>query len=125
MSLKNNTKTKEEYNRDTTNEVSKLTSLYDIENCPPNLLKYMASLIGWELKGSSVEGWRRQIRFATDLYKQKGTKEGIYNALTTVLPATSFESSRISEFYESYIPFTKLLKGPLRSLLLKKVVLSP
>ena len=90
---------------DTNNEVSKLTSLYDIENCPPNLLKYMASLIGWELKGSSVDGWRRQIRFATSLYKQKGTKEGIYNALTTVLPATSFDSSRISEFYESYIPF--------------------
>ena len=69
---------------DTRDDVERLESLYDIENCPPKLLKYVADLIGWNLKGTNPEGWRRQLRFATALYKQRGTKSGLYNALTTV-----------------------------------------
>ena len=90
---------------DTNNEAQKLQYLYDLDNCPDNLLKYLAELIGWRLKGSNTSGWRRQLRYAVKLYKQKGTKEGLYNAMTTVLPGTALESSSISEFYESYIPF--------------------
>jgi hypothetical protein len=90
---------------DTRDEVERLESLYDIENCPPRLLKYVADLIGWDLKGSNPEGWRRQLLFATTLYKQRGTKKGLYNAITTVLPGVELEESSISEFYESYIPY--------------------
>jgi len=90
---------------DINNESQKIQSLYDLDKCPDNLLKYVAELIGWSLKGSNPRGWRRQLRYAVKLYKQKGTKEGLYNAMTTVLPGTSLEMSTISEFYESYIPF--------------------
>ena len=90
---------------DTRDDVERLESLYDIENCPPKLLKYVADLIGWNLKGTNPEGWRRQLRFATALYKQRGTKSGLYNALTTVLPGMELEESSISEFYESYVPY--------------------
>ena len=89
---------------DTNNDVTKLTSLLDIEKCPDNLLPYLGDLIGWRVYGSSPSAWRRQIRNAVNLYKQKGTKEGLYNAITTVLPNTSFQLSAISEFYESYVP---------------------
>lgn len=89
---------------DTNNDVTLLDSLYNIEECPDHLLPYLADLIGWKVYGTSPSGWRRQIRNAISLYKQKGTKAGIYNALTTVLPNTAFESSSITEFYESYVP---------------------
>tara|TARA_R110000751_G_scaffold55062_6_gene118172 strand:- start:678 stop:5105 length:4428 start_codon:yes stop_codon:yes gene_type:complete len=89
---------------DINNEAAKIQSLYDLDKCPDNLLKYVAELIGWDLKGSNPRGWRRQLRYAVSLYKQKGTKEGLYNAMTTVLPGTALEMSSISEFYESYIP---------------------
>jgi len=89
---------------DTNNSVTKLASIFDIEKCPDNLLPYLGDLIGWRLYGSSPDAWRRQLRNAVNLYKQKGTKEGIYNAMTTVLPNTPFQSSSISEFYESYVP---------------------
>jgi hypothetical protein len=90
---------------DTNSDVQLLSYLYSIEDCPAHLLKYLAELIGWELRGTNPESWRRQLMFAMKLYKQKGTKEGLYNALTTVLPGTSIETSSISEFYESYVPF--------------------
>jgi len=90
---------------DINNESQKIQSLYDLDKCPDNLLKYVAELIGWDLKGSNPRGWRRQLRYAVKLYKQKGTKEGLYNVMTTVLPGTSLELSSISEFYESYIPY--------------------
>tara|TARA_R110001583_G_scaffold69844_1_gene197964 strand:+ start:12433 stop:16854 length:4422 start_codon:yes stop_codon:yes gene_type:complete len=90
---------------DTNKNAQLMQYLYDLDKCPDNLLKYLAELIGWTLRGSSPEGWRRQLRFAVKLYKQKGTKEGLYNAITTVLPGTGFESSSISEFYESYVPY--------------------
>jgi len=89
---------------DTNDDVSKLSNIYNIEKCPDNLLPYLADLIGWRLYGSSPTSWRRQIRGATSLYKQKGTKKGLHNALTTVLPTVGIQASSISEFYESYLP---------------------
>ena len=89
---------------DTNNAVSKLSNIYDIEKCPEDFLPYIADLIGWTLYGSSPDSWRRQIRGAASLYKQKGTKIGLHNAITTVLPTVGIQLSAISEFYESYIP---------------------
>jgi len=89
---------------DTNNAVSKLSNIYDIEKCPEEFLPYIADLIGWTLYGSSPDSWRRQIRGATKLYKQKGTKVGLHNAITTVLPTVGIQLSAISEFYESYVP---------------------
>lgn len=90
---------------DTNNDSERLKYLYSLERCPDHLLKYVAELIGWQLRGSNPKGWRRQLSYAVILYKQKGTKEGLYNAITTVLPGTSMETSAIEELYESYIPF--------------------
>lgn len=89
---------------DTNTNVTKISTITDIEKCPDNLLPYLSDLIGWKLYGSNPDSWRRQLRGAATLYKQKGTKEGVFNAITTVLPTVDMEMSSISEFNESYIP---------------------
>jgi len=90
---------------DTNEDVWGLEDTYDISRCPTNLLPYLADLIGWRLYGSNEDSWRRQIRDAVSLYKKKGTKSGLVDALGSVLPNTTIQASSVSEFYESYVPY--------------------
>lgn len=89
---------------DTNEDVWGLEDLYNISRCPVAYLPYLADLIGWKLYGSNEESWRRQLQDAVSLYKKKGTKQGLVDALGVVLPTTTVTDSSISEFYESYIP---------------------
>ena len=83
----------------------KLKSIKSVEECPSEYLPYLADLIGWRFYGENVSSWRRQLRAATDLYKKKGSKKGLIDAFTTVLPDVPIDlDSSISEMYESYIP---------------------
>jgi len=50
------------------------------------LLPYLADLIGWTLYGTNEDSWRRQLWNAVDLYKKKGSLEGLEHALDVVLP---------------------------------------
>lgn len=83
----------------------KLRSVKSIDDCPAELLPYLADLIGWRFYNNDIRSWRRQLRNAVDLYKKKGTKEGLIALINSVLPGNgiNFQES-ISEFYESYIP---------------------
>jgi len=91
---------------DVNNDIEKLESLYDIEDCPDELLKYLATLIGLDLIGPDPEKWRHQLRSAVDLYKRKGTSAGVQLAINTVIKNTGLNvSSNITETWESYIPF--------------------
>ena len=76
-----------------------------IDDCPEELLPYLGDIIGWKFYGSNSGSWRRQLRSAVELYKKKGTKEGLIKAFTAVLPGVPIDlDSSISEVYESYIP---------------------
>ena len=83
----------------------KLKISKSVEECPEEYLEYLADLIGWKFYGDNISSWRRQLRAATDLYKKKGTKKGLMDAFSTVLPDVPIDlDSSISEMYESYIP---------------------
>ena len=91
---------------DINNDSEMLSTLYDIEDCPNDLLPLIAELIGWDLFGSDPERWRLQIRNAVKVYKAVGTKKSLQFAMDTVFPKTAFPiESRITELFESYVPF--------------------
>lgn len=84
----------------------KLKALYDIEDCPAEFLPYMADLIGWKLFGSNPERWRLQLKNAVEVYKRVGTKKSLQFALNSVFPKDQFSiESRVTELWESYIPY--------------------
>jgi len=83
----------------------KLRAVKSIDDCPPELLPYLADIIGWKFYNNDISSWRRQLRNAVDLYKKKGTKDGLVALINSILPGTGIDfQEAISEFYESYIP---------------------
>lgn len=84
----------------------RLKSFYSIEECPDNLLPFLAELIGWKLFGSDPERWRLQLRNAIEVYKKAGTKKSLQFALNTIFPKNIFAIEPvINELWESYIPY--------------------
>lgn len=87
--------------------VEDLSELLDIDACPPQFLEYLGKMIGWTMIGGDFESWRAQLRSAVYLYKSKGTKRALVNAIGFVFPKpiTTFDpASSIIEAYESYFP---------------------
>ena len=90
---------------DINDQIVSLETLQSIEDCPTDLLPYLADIIGWEFYTSNTDAWRRQLRSAVSLYKQKGTRLGLENLIKVILPSFDLDfSSQYSEFYESYVP---------------------
>jgi len=91
--------------RDIDSQVENLELLTSISECPKEFLPYLSNLIGWRLRGNDENSWRNQIRNAVSLYKKKGTKRGLVDAMNTVIVNNPIDtSSAITELYESYIP---------------------
>jgi hypothetical protein len=91
---------------DINNNVEKLASLYDIENCEPEYLEQLAKLIGWKLLGPDASKWRQQLRSATEAYKKKGTSVGIQFVLNSIISDVLIDASgTLTELWESYVPF--------------------
>jgi hypothetical protein len=91
---------------DSDNDVETLKTLNDIDSCPAKYLPLLAELIGWKLFGSNESRWRLQLRNAVEIYKRVGTKKAIQFAVNTVFPKDLFNiESRLTELWESYIPF--------------------
>ena len=91
--------------RDLDNQMESLETLASIKDCPADYLPYLAKLVGWKLYGKNPDSWRNQIRNATSLYKKKGTKTGLIDALNTIIIQNPIDvSSAVTEMYESYIP---------------------
>tara|TARA_R110000868_G_scaffold13711_6_gene63607 strand:- start:1922 stop:5989 length:4068 start_codon:yes stop_codon:yes gene_type:complete len=87
------------------NSVDLINVLYDIEQCPDDLLPHVANLIGWKLFGSEPDRWRLQIANAISVYKSAGTKKSIQFAVDSVFAQDVFDvSSKIYELWESYVP---------------------
>ena len=84
----------------------KLSTLYDLEECPDEYLPLLAQLIGWDLFGSDPDRWRLQLRNAVSVYKAAGTKKGFQLAMNSIFPKGVFPiETYITELYESYIPY--------------------
>jgi hypothetical protein len=91
---------------DMTNETEQIATLYDIEDCPDDYLPLVAQLIGWDLYSNDPNKWRLQLRNAVDIYKRAGTKGAIQATVNSVFPKNKFPiESRITELWESYVPY--------------------
>jgi hypothetical protein len=91
---------------DYSNQVDRLESLYDIDECPDEYLPLLANLIGWKLFGSEPDRWRLQIANAVDIYRAVGTKKCVKLVADSVFGQDVLgASSLITEMWESYIPF--------------------
>ena len=91
---------------DINNETEEISTLYDIDDCPDDYLPLIAQLIGWDLFGDNPERWRLQLRNAVSIYKTIGTKKSIQSTVNTVFPKNIFPvESRITELWESYVPY--------------------
>ena len=91
---------------DINNQTEEIASLYDLDDCPDDYLPLIAQLIGWDLFGSDANKWRLQLRNAVSIYKAIGTKKSIQASINTVFPKDKFPiESRITEMWESYVPY--------------------
>lgn len=91
---------------DQQSEVNLIETLYDLEQCPDELLPELAKLIGWNLVGYDPKKWRLQLANAVSVYRAAGTKRSISTAVNSVFtPGVVDVSGNIQELWESYIPF--------------------
>tara|TARA_R110002020_G_scaffold226846_4_gene437351 strand:+ start:109 stop:4512 length:4404 start_codon:yes stop_codon:yes gene_type:complete len=85
--------------------IEELGDLMDIERCPPQFLQYLASLIGWQLMTGDADRWRAQLRKAVYLYKSKGTRRCLEDAIDLVFPGKNIDAvDNMTETWESYLP---------------------
>lgn len=63
------------------NFANQLIDLFDANALHESLLPYLSNLFNLKLKSGDPTLWRRQIKEAIPLYKQKGTKAGMERAL--------------------------------------------
>lgn len=66
---------------DLENLTNQIVDLIDANSVQEALLPYLSNLFNWKLKSTDIQLWRRQIKQAVPLYKQKGTLAGLTGAL--------------------------------------------
>jgi phage tail-like protein len=85
--------------------IEDLGDLVDIERCPPQFLQHLASLIGWRLMTGDVDRWRAQLRKAVYIYKGKGTRKALEEALELVFSDPNIvPTDQINETWEMFLP---------------------
>ena len=85
--------------------IEDLGDLVDIERCPPQFLQHLASLIGWRLMTGDIDRWRAQLRKAVYIYKGKGTRKALEEALELVFSDPNIvPTDQILETWEMYLP---------------------
>ena len=90
---------------DVNTTIEELGDLIDIERCPPQFLQYLASLIGWQLMTGDADRWRAQLRKAVYLYKSKGTKRSLEDAIDLVFPGKKIDAVKnMNETWECFLP---------------------
>lgn len=78
-------------------KIVNMDEIFDVDRCPDEYLKFLASVLGWELIGQNPVSWRQQIRSCPLLYKLRGTKRGLMLAEKLV-----GYSVFMSELYRGY-----------------------
>lgn len=82
--------------------------LLDIDECPEEFLQYLGRYLGWTFFSEDPAKWREQLKQAIYLYKAKGTRQALTQAVQMVIPSGLWDAnnatSGIQELYESYVP---------------------
>lgn len=82
--------------------------LLDIDECPEEFLQYLGRYLGWTFFTTDPAKWRQQLKQAIYLYKAKGTRQALTQAVQMVIPSGLWDAnnttSGIQEMYESYVP---------------------
>ena len=82
--------------------------LLDIEECPEEFLQYLGRYLGWTFFGNDPDKWRQQLKQAIYLYKAKGTRQALSQAVNMLIPSSVYspapDASGLQEFWESYFP---------------------
>lgn len=78
-------------------KIVNMDEIFDVDKCPKEYLKFLASVVGWELIGQDSDSWRNQIRSCPLLYKLRGNKRGLMLAEKLV-----GYSVFMSELYRDY-----------------------
>lgn len=93
-------------------ETEDLSTLVNIDDCPPDKLKYIANLLGWELDDSlPIPSQRQSLKNAVAVYRMAGTRKGLdlLVKLNSGFPQTSgVEEGRnftLYTVYFGYYPF--------------------
>ncbi|MFZ8474665.1 phage tail protein, partial [Staphylococcus aureus] len=66
---------------DLENKANQILGLQDANALHEALLPYLSNLFNWKLKTGDPNLWRRQIKQAVPLYKQKGTYKALKEAM--------------------------------------------
>ena len=82
--------------------------LLDIDECPEEFLQYLGRYLGWTFFSTDPAKWREQLKQAIYLYKAKGTRQALTQAVQMLIPSGLWDAnnttSGIQEMYESYLP---------------------
>ena len=93
---------------DVQNSIRDIQYLLDIEQCPDEFLQYLGRYLGWTFFSDDPDKWRDQLKQAIYLYKAKGTRQALANAVNMVIPSSVYnpnaETSGLQELWESYLP---------------------
>ena len=93
---------------DIKNTVRDVQFLLDIDECPEEFLQYLGRYLGWTFFTTDPDQWRDQLKQAIYLYKAKGTRQALANAVNMVIPSSVYnvnaETSGLQELWESYFP---------------------
>lgn len=81
---------------DTENKANQILGLQDANALHEALLPYLSNLFNWKLKTGDPNLWRRQIKRAVPLYKQKGT----YKALKEALAESNITLNKITKYWQ-------------------------
>lgn len=93
---------------DVQTSVRDIQYLLDIERCPEEFLQYLGRYLGWTFFSDDPDKWRDQLKQAIYLYKAKGTRQALANAVNMVIPSSVYNPnnpvSGVQELWESYVP---------------------
>ena len=93
---------------DVQTSVRDIQYLLDIDECPEEFLQYLGRYLGWTFFSDEPDKWRDQLKQAIYLYKAKGTRQALANAVNMVIPSSVYNpvatTSGLQELWESYIP---------------------
>lgn len=82
--------------------------LLDIDECPDEFLQYLGRYLGWTFFGDDPDQWRDQLKQAIFLYKAKGTRQALANAVNMIIPSGVYNPNDkvygLQELWESYFP---------------------
>ena len=93
---------------DVQTSVRDIQYLLDIDECPEEFLQYLGRYLGWTFFSDEPDKWRDQLKQAIFLYKAKGTRQALTNAVNMVIPSSIYSpaatTSGLQELWESYLP---------------------